>query len=63
MLFRLKPIYPYRNSENLINPLTNQEKYVALHNILCQIVIDVISSYVYKNLYIKNLSDYFGVFL
>ena len=39
MLFRLKPIYPYRNSENLINPLTNP-MYVALHNILCQIVID-----------------------
>lgn len=39
MLFRLTPIYPYKNSKQIINPRTNP-MYVALHNILCQLIVD-----------------------
>ena len=35
MLFRLIPIHPYKNCKKITNPM-----YVALHNILCQLIVD-----------------------
>ena len=39
MLFRVKPILPYKNNKKTINPRTNP-MYVALHNILCKLIVD-----------------------
>ena len=39
MLFRIKPIQPYINNKKTINPRTNP-MYVALHNILCKLIVD-----------------------